>query len=297
MFTIKQVAGLTGVSEAVLRAWESRYGVVTPERSAGRYRLYSDAQIAVLREMAALVEAGMPPSRAAAVLMSASHPVGAAGARTTSPGAAEGGAHGEGAALIRAAANLDPAQLDAAIAAGEPRQFEAFADHWLPGRLRELGDAWAAGEVGVAGEHFASAGLMRAIAASFDDAGPAVIPGRVLVGLPPGSRHEVMLFAFASCLKRAGVDVVYLGADVPAVDWERAAGEHRARAAVIAVTSYRPRSGSAQAVVDRLAALVPPVGIWIGGSRRSDVTGGRPLPDAPSEAAALVARSLRAGGA
>ena len=292
MFTIKQVAGLTGVSEAVLRAWESRYGVVTPERSAGRYRLYSDAQIAVLREMAALVEAGMPPSRAAAVLMAASHPIGPATARAIPPGH-----NGEGASLIRAAANLDPVQLDAAIAAAEPGSFEAFADRWLPDRLRELGDAWAAGEVGVAGEHFASAGLMRAIAAAFDDAGPVMIPGRVLVGLPPGARHEVMLFAFAACLKRAGVDVVYLGADVPAVDWERATGEHRARAAVIAMTSYRPRNGSAQEVVDRLASLVPPVGIWVGGSRRSDVTGGRPLPDAPSEAAAMVRRSLLAGGA
>ncbi len=292
MFTIKQVAGLTGVSEAVLRAWESRYGVVTPERSAGRYRLYSDAQIAVLREMAALVEAGMPPSRAAAVLLAASHPMGPATVRAISSGQS-----GEGAALIRAAANLDPVQLDAAIAAAEPGRFEAFADRWLPGRLRELGDAWAAGEVGVAGEHFASAGLMRAIAAAFDDAGPVVVPGRVLVGLPPGARHEVMLFAFAACLKRAGADVVYLGADVPASDWERAASEHRARAAVIAVTSYRPRTGSAQEVVDRLASLVPPVGIWVGGSRRSDVTGGRPLPDAPSEAAAVVRRSLLAGGA
>ncbi|MFD0865425.1 MerR family transcriptional regulator, partial [Tessaracoccus lubricantis] len=74
MYTIKQVAGLTGVSEAVLRAWETRYKVVAPSRSQGRYRLYSDAQVEVLREMAALVGSGVPASRAAATLLAAAEP-------------------------------------------------------------------------------------------------------------------------------------------------------------------------------------------------------------------------------
>ncbi|MFD0866369.1 B12-binding domain-containing protein, partial [Tessaracoccus lubricantis] len=208
------------------------------------------------------------------------------------------GAADPDAALLQAAGRLDQAALEAAIAAGGPSgEFEAFADSWLPERLRELGEAWASGEVGVAGEHFASAALMRTIAAAFDAAGPATMPGRVLVGLPPGARHELMLFAFATCLRRLGADVVYLGADVPAAEWEQAARDHRARAAVVGVTSVHQSVDAAQDVITRLAGVVPPVSVWVGGSRRLDVTGAEVLPDAPSEAARMLHRSLLAGRA
>ena len=39
------VAQRTGLSTHVLRAWERRYGVVTPTRTEGGQRLYSDADI------------------------------------------------------------------------------------------------------------------------------------------------------------------------------------------------------------------------------------------------------------
>nr|WP_255436349.1 MerR family transcriptional regulator [Tessaracoccus sp. MC1756] len=285
VYTIKQVSGLTGVSEAVLRAWESRYGIVEPSRSEGRYRLYSDEQVAVLREMAALVGAGVPASRAAATLL----------AEVRDPGAAVSAFPGWR-GMVEAAARLDVVALDAAIAAAAPVEgFEAFADVWLPDGLRELGEAWASGELGVAAEHFASAALMRTIAGAFEAAGPPTTPGKVLVGLPHGARHELMLFAFAACLRRLGADVVYLGADVPAAEWERAAREHRARAAVVGVTSVQKPSDGAQEVVSRLAGIAPPVSVWAGGSRRAEVEGAESLPDAPSEAAKVLHRALVAG--
>ena len=41
-YTVKQVSQLTGISTDLLRAWERRYGVVSPRRTASRYRLYGD---------------------------------------------------------------------------------------------------------------------------------------------------------------------------------------------------------------------------------------------------------------
>ena len=43
MYTIKQAARLTGVSEASLRAWERRYGVAVPVRNESGYRLFDEA--------------------------------------------------------------------------------------------------------------------------------------------------------------------------------------------------------------------------------------------------------------
>jgi DNA-binding transcriptional MerR regulator len=42
---IQVAARRTGLSTYVQRAWEQRYGVVTPQRSASGRRLYSDADI------------------------------------------------------------------------------------------------------------------------------------------------------------------------------------------------------------------------------------------------------------
>jgi hypothetical protein len=44
-----------------------------------------------------------------------------------------------------------------------------------------------------------------------------------------------MLLAFAACLRRAGVNAIHLGADVPLDDWKTVASEVGARAAVLGV--------------------------------------------------------------
>ena len=66
MFTIKQAAARSGLSIPTIRAWERRYGVVHPVRTAAGYRLYDEASIARLIAMRHLVVAGgWRPSQAA----------------------------------------------------------------------------------------------------------------------------------------------------------------------------------------------------------------------------------------
>ena len=64
-YPVKQVSALTGVAADTLRAWERRYGVVTPARTESGYRLYDDQDVARLRLMARLVSDGAPASLAA----------------------------------------------------------------------------------------------------------------------------------------------------------------------------------------------------------------------------------------
>src|SRR5687768_5112132 len=52
------VAKRTGISLHVLRAWERRYGVVEPVRTAGGQRLYTDAHIERLRLLRVVTDAG-----------------------------------------------------------------------------------------------------------------------------------------------------------------------------------------------------------------------------------------------
>lgn len=281
MYTVKQVAALTGASEATLRVWERRYQVVVPLRSPSGYRMYDDDQVAILRAMVALVQSGVPASLAAdAVRSMASRPHIKRGSEQLD--------------LVSAAAAVDPQALDSVLTSAFAEDtFENVVDGWLPSALRQLGDAWHAGQLNVAQEHFASAGVARHLSAHFEkEPTPDGVP--VLVGLPQGGRHELMLLAFAVCLRRQNVNAVYLGPDVPVDDWESVAVDTGARVAVIGV-HLDEDIAEAQAVVDRLRALRPPVAVRVGGARRHEIMGAGVLEDGVSRAAASLARDLAAG--
>lgn len=66
--TIGAAAEAVGLTAATLRAWERRYGVPSPARSAGGYRRYDPAALAELVQMRALLDAGVRPKRAAAIV-------------------------------------------------------------------------------------------------------------------------------------------------------------------------------------------------------------------------------------
>ncbi len=52
MYKIAQIAAELDVSVATLRSWERRYRVVTPERTEGGHRRYTDADVDRLRVFA-----------------------------------------------------------------------------------------------------------------------------------------------------------------------------------------------------------------------------------------------------
>lgn len=277
MYTVSQAAALTGIPTATLRAWERRYGVIAPRRTEGGYRLYDPAQIALLREMAARIEGGMRPAQAAASLTGPRKRAGSTG----SPD------------LVAAAASLDPATLQATIEqAFAASAFEVVVTTWLLPQLKALGEAWADGRVSVAQEHFASAGLMTAVASTFANASAAPHGPTVLVGLPEGARHQLALYAFATCLRRLGPNVLYLGADLPAEEWLSAARLQHPRAAVLGAHSPRD-AAAATLVVEALAGL--PVPVWAGGASAAEVRGAATLPDDPPEAARELNRILSTG--
>lgn len=296
MYTIKRAAELTGVPAATLRAWERRYGVIVPERTEAGYRLYDEGCLARIRAIAALVEDGWAPSQAAQEVSRTDQAKGAATPlrqppaqppATADTSEVDGG-------LVDAAAHLDAAAvaqlLDERFAAGS---FESVVDGWLMPALAEVGRAWTEGRISVAGEHLVAHAVLRRLAASFDAAasrsgGPAVI-----VGLPAGVHHELGIFAFAVALRRAGLDVVYLGTDLPTDAWQAALDTHSARCAVLAVPRAQDAVAAA-ALIRAVGASHPEVTVLVGGGRQGDVGDDVTLlGHAIGPAAAAIAASLR----
>jgi len=68
LFPIRVVARLTGINPVTIRAWERRYRLVRPERTPGGHRLYSRADVELLRAASRLVERGVSISRATHLL-------------------------------------------------------------------------------------------------------------------------------------------------------------------------------------------------------------------------------------
>jgi DNA-binding transcriptional MerR regulator/methylmalonyl-CoA mutase cobalamin-binding subunit len=243
MYTIKQAAARSGVPVQLLRAWERRYGVVSPVRSDSGYRLYDDPAIDRLRAMRRLIDSGWAPSTAATRIRdldeaSVSALVGTEIAAVRVPAPMAALAAGELAdAFVAAAADLDEPVieqiLDDMFARGS---FEQVTANLVMPALAALGDGWRAGRIDIAAEHAAAGAVQRRLGSAFMAAGrPSEEQPAVLVGLPPGARHDLGALAFATAARRSGVEVRYLGSDLPVQDWLDAVARTTAAGVVIGV--------------------------------------------------------------
>jgi DNA-binding transcriptional MerR regulator/methylmalonyl-CoA mutase cobalamin-binding subunit len=296
MYTIKQAASRAGVSVPVLRQWERRYGIVRPARTASGYRSYGEADIARVRAMRGLIDEGWAPSAAAASVRELDDAAVASLGARRSPEPAEPDRTTLAAgdlvdAFQQAAASLDPAALEVILDEMFSRgAFEQVAERYLVPALRRLGDAWQSGTLDVAAEHAASHAVSRRLAVAFQAAGrPPHERGMVLVGLPPGARHELGALIFSIAARRAGLPVMHLGADLPVADWLEAAIQTDASAVVVGVVSG-PDVASAWAVVEALQAARPQMPVAVGGHAARDVTapGVLVLPDGVTAAVDAV---------
>jgi DNA-binding transcriptional MerR regulator len=203
---IGELSRRSGVSPELLRAWERRYGLLEPERTAGGLRLYTEGDLERVRAMQRHIEEGLAAREAADL--------------------ARGGARGPvaTAALDSATARADlagvldrfdepaaQALIDALLAR---LTIDALLSEVVIPYLHELGERWERGEVSVAQEHFASnllRGRLLGLARGWGrGAGP-----RALLACPEGERHDLGLIAFGLALRERGWRIDYLGSDTP----------------------------------------------------------------------------------
>lgn len=78
VLSIGELARRAGVSESTLRAWERRYGLLEPERTAGGHRRYRLEDLARIRQLRELVDDGLAVGTAAAAVRDGDPPATAA---------------------------------------------------------------------------------------------------------------------------------------------------------------------------------------------------------------------------
>jgi DNA-binding transcriptional MerR regulator len=206
---IGQLARRTGVSPELLRAWEQRYGLLQPTRTAGGFRLYSAADEARVQRMQGLVSGGLAAAQAARLVLSGDEP-----ARPTVPASATTLEDATG-ALTASLDRLDEQAANTAL----DRLLTTYTvetvllEVILP-YLHSLGERWEAGKVSVAQEHFASNLLRGRLLGLAQGWGQGRGPGAILACVP-GEHHELGLLVFGVALHRRGWRITYLGTDSP----------------------------------------------------------------------------------
>jgi len=152
-FRIARVAESTGIAETTLRAWERRYGVPAPERTASGYRLYGQPEVNEVRMMRSLCDEGMAAAEAASQVISRRRAQG-----PTSPPVSEADPYKATVlAMLASVMNFDVDTFE-----HEVRRLPLFGgvntilDRIVVPFLHEVGARWHTGDLSIAHERLAT---------------------------------------------------------------------------------------------------------------------------------------------
>lgn len=226
-FNLKVVLKETGIAADTLRAWERRYGLPMPQRSAGGHRLYSQRDIETIKWLMKRQEDGLSISRAVDFwneqIASGTDPL-ADLAQQSSASALPVQLKSPDTTLdslrtywIEACLNFSESTAEQTLnQAFSMFPVEAVCIDLLQRGMSEIGERWYQNRASVQQEHFASGLAMRRLDALLS-ASPAPTRNQtVLVGCPPDEWHTFTPLLLSLLLRRRGVNVIYLGANVPA---------------------------------------------------------------------------------
>jgi MerR family transcriptional regulator, light-induced transcriptional regulator len=232
---IGELSRRVAVSDHLLRTWESRYGLLQPVRSAGGFRLYSEADALRVRRMQAHLASGLSAAEAARAVLGEHSGAGADLGRAAGPHRSPAASELSG-ALQRALDDFDEPAAHAVLdrLVSDLSLTTVLRDVVVP-YLTELGERWERGTASVAQEHFASnliRGRLAGLARGWGNGhGP-----RAVLACPPGELHDLALMVFGITLNRSGWRIDYLGMSTPVEELTQTADARQPDLVVLAAT-------------------------------------------------------------
>ena len=222
LYPIRVVAAQTGLGVHTLRAWERRYGLPRPTRTAGEHRLYRMEDIVLLRRVQALIARGTPPSRACSLVLEKSDDAGPSD-DSEMPTDGYPDTNRSSSPAMALCAQLRVAFISLDEEAASSALCEAFTlfgpelalEQVVLPTLVNLGTAWAEGSASIATEHFASSVIRARLLSAFEGACLNDRQPLAVLGAGPGDQHEIPSMALALLLRRRGWRTIFLGQDTP----------------------------------------------------------------------------------
>lgn len=230
-YRVKTVCGMTGIPRPTLLAWERRYEILEPRRSPTGHRIYTDDDVAVLRDLKQRVDAGFTIGEAVRLQKEA---------RTSPPPAPEASPVNADLVgrLLAALSDYDREGADRLSVRLRQLTFQQVIDEVYLPLLQETGDRWARGELSVAQEHFVSGWVGEQLFAIFHGLGSGPAGGPTAVcALAPREAHQLGMLSIAIHLMLSGWRVTWLGADLPVDELCRFVEEERPDLVCLSVMS------------------------------------------------------------
>ena len=241
-FNLKAVVRETGIKAETLRAWERRYGIPRPARSAGGHRIYSRRDIDTLHWLNQRRLEGLSISRAAerwqTLQSEGRDPLQEQAAtpghfffgnRWSESPQGKGGAGEDIDDQIRNACT----EWMAACVAFDESEAQRLLSHAfalfpvetvclnvLCRGLRQLGENWHAGILTAQQVAFASGQAIQRTKVLLGASPPPTRPGLVLLACPAGEHHTFGLVLLQLILKRRGFGTVFLGENLSLPEME-----------------------------------------------------------------------------
>jgi MerR family transcriptional regulator, light-induced transcriptional regulator len=225
-YLISTVSKRSGVKSDLVRAWERRYQAVTPTRTAGGHRVYTDQDIARLKLLNQATNNGHSISQIAQFsLDDLKDLLKNESGESTQPFISIATSTSDRvflaedyiekcyvAVLAFDAKALESHFENAIVELGT----EAFIEYLLTPLLTQIGERWKTGELRPVHEHMTSA-VIRSLTYILRNNNPcSAIAPRMIVSTPIGQLHELGALLAAIMAELKGWQVTYLGANLPA---------------------------------------------------------------------------------
>ncbi len=213
-FSISQLAQFSGIKAHTIRAWEQRYDALTPGRSAGNTRFYSNDQLKRLLNIVSLLDYDYKVSQLCVMQDEELHEL----LEEKKKGGSENMKYGYYISqLISAGVNYDEVYFEK-IFANCLLTF-GFKDTYsmvIVPMLKRLGLMWTTNKMPPAQEHFVSNLIRQKIFVAIDSLPPPKKEkGTAVLFLPENEFHEIPLLFAHFILRYHEVKSIYLGANLP----------------------------------------------------------------------------------
>lgn len=213
-FTIKDLSNLSGIKAHTLRIWEQRYNFLKPSRSFTNIRYYNNEELKKILNIALLNKYGFKISHIDKM---------------------SDAEMSEKILLLQQSEAREEMIINDLISNMISMDMDAFAaeiDSYVNAKglekmimnvifpfLEKIGILWMTNHINPAQEHLVSNMLRQKLIAGIDSLRPADSSAKkVVLFLPKGEHHEIGLLFVQFLMKRKGVNVIYMGADLPLDD-------------------------------------------------------------------------------
>jgi len=213
-FTIRDIENLSGIKAHTIRIWEQRYSFIKPSRTSTNIRYYSNDDLRTILNIAVLSKYGYKIShinkmKATDILTKV--------AELDTNEAIKDRIVNE---LIQQMIELDNSGFEKII----DRQIAASGIEKVITKIlfpffERIGVLWQTGHINPAQEHLITNITRQKIIVGIDQLTPVLKKKKTfLLFLPEREHHELGLLFVYFLLKKHGVEVIYLGANVPIKD-------------------------------------------------------------------------------